>query len=564
MIARLRDRFFRVRAVYANPVDRQRANALLLANWGIAAITALWLLVNPGNLDGLDWNVVAVSIAILVICWLNYTFIQTGQLRRASWLFVGILTGTTIQVAFLAPDGSITISSANMITLAAPLVAAGALLNRRGLGIIGLILAGSVLVAAAIQSQNGAPVTVVPARLAPFDLFTLLLGLIVLGALLAALISSFDRTTAEMQSDLEGRGLLLELGAELQDVNDQGAILARTMEVLRDRFRVVFGQVYLLDEDGERLIPAMNTDLVRQEMAAAGASLGLNERHPVSETARTRQPLALSAVEALRRGALLRSSTRDTLYAPILSGSKLIGVLELQTGESAGFPPARIETGRLLGGLLGALLARGQAVAQMERDLREQTTFVRQLQEQLSSYQERDRRSVSRVWSTYLSGRGRAALGFDLSETGELRLADDLPDALRATLASGLIQVESNGSGQVLHVPITFRDQTLGAMAFTLPPGRALTDRQIEMAQVVAERLALALENARLFEQSQAQALRERKAGQIASLLIGATDVRALLDLAAEQFNEALGAVSTRIYVQPELTDSAWSEEMPR
>lgn len=562
MIARLRDRFFRVRAIYANPVDRQRANALLLANWGIAVIIALWIPINPGNLDGLDLNVLVVSAAILAVCWLNYTFIQTGQLRRASWLFVGILTAATLQVSFVAPDGSLTISSANMIALAVPLVAAGALLNRRGLAIIGLILVIGVLVAAFMQSQNSAPVTVVPARIVLFDLFTILLGLVVLAALLAALISSLDQTTAEMQSDLEGRSLLLELSAELQAVNERAAILARTMEMLRDRFRVVFSQIYLLDETGERLIPIINTDLVRQEMSGTHAGLGLNERHPVSETARTKQPLALSSVEALRRGALQRSSTRDTLFVPILSGGKLVGVLELQSGERAGFPPARTETARLLGQLIGALLERGQGVAHLERDLREQTTIIRQLQEQVSSYQERDRRSVSRVWSAYLGGRGRAAVGFNLLETGESVAADDLPDALRATLASGLVQVESNGASSVLHVPITFRDQTLGAMAFTLPPGRELTDRQIEMAQVVAERLALALENARLFEQSQAQAVRERRAGEIASLLIGATDVRTVLDLAAEQFNEALGAVSTRIVVQPELADSMRSEEV--
>jgi GAF domain-containing protein len=69
----------------------------------------------------------------------------------------------------------------------------------------------------------------------------------------------------------------------------------------------------------------------------------------------------------------------------------------------------------------------------------------------------------------------------------------------------------------------------------------------------VAERLALALENTRLFEQTQAQAQRERKANEIASVLIGATDVRLVLNLAAENFKDALGAVNTHIYIQPDL-----------
>ena len=89
-------------------------------------------------------------------------------------------------------------------------------------------------------------------------------------------------------------------------------------------------------------------------------------------------------------------------------------------------------------------------------------------------------------------------------------------------------------------------------MSFAVPSDQPLSQRQIEVATTVAERLALALENTRLFEQSQSQALRERKASEVATALIGATDVRVVLNMAAEQFKDALGAVNTRIYIQPE------------
>lgn len=67
----------------------------------------------------------------------------------------------------------------------------------------------------------------------------------------------------------------------------------------------------------------------------------------------------------------------------------------------------------------------------------------------------------------------------------------------------------------------------------------------------MAERLALALENTRLFEQSQSQALRERKASEVSTALIGATDVRVVLNMAAEQFKDALGAMNACL-IQPE------------
>ena len=73
----------------------------------------------------------------------------------------------------------------------------------------------------------------------------------------------------------------------------------------------------------------------------------------------------------------------------------------------------------------------------------------------------------------------------------------------------------------------------------------------MDTVRAVAERLALALENVRLIEQSQAQATRERRASEVSNLLIGQQDVNAVLKLAAERFNEALGAVYTHIYLEP-------------
>ena len=73
----------------------------------------------------------------------------------------------------------------------------------------------------------------------------------------------------------------------------------------------------------------------------------------------------------------------------------------------------------------------------------------------------------------------------------------------------------------------------------------------MDTLRIVTSRLAVALESNRLFEQTQAQAQRERKASEIGSLLLSVTDIDAVLNLAAENFNEALGAVHTRVVLDP-------------
>jgi hypothetical protein len=88
-------------------------------------------------------------------------------------------------------------------------------------------------------------------------------------------------------------------------------------------------------------------------------------------------------------------------------------------------------------------------------------------------------------------------------------------------------------------------------MSFTVSGDRPLTERQLETAKVVANRLALALENKRLIEQTRAQADRERVASDVSNSLISATDVDSVLSVAVESFREVLGAVNSRIHVQP-------------
>jgi hypothetical protein len=157
------------------------------------------------------------------------------------------------------------------------------------------------------------------------------------------------------------------------------------------------------------------------------------------------------------------------------------------------------------------------------------------------------------AWGDYLQGRGDGFIGFDLNnENAALVPAGDLPAQVRAALEHGDAVTHEIAGELVLSVPIQLRDEMLGAMAFTMPPGQIVNERQVTIARIVAQRLALALENTRLVEQSQAQAARESKASEVASSLIGQQSVDAVLALAAANFQDALGAIYTQIYLEPD------------
>ncbi|MBE0690418.1 MAG: GAF domain-containing protein, partial [Anaerolineae bacterium] len=161
---------------------------------------------------------------------------------------------------------------------------------------------------------------------------------------------------------------------------------------------------------------------------------------------------------------------------------------------------------------------------------------------------------------------GPGASGYDLvRETGNYRLlqAGDIPDILRATLEKGEPIIEEQEDVQTLTIPIAFRGELLGAMAFSMPPGQPLNQRKIELARSVAERLGAALENTRLLEQTQSQAERELQASTIGARLTGVTDVQTVLDLAVSEFQTALGAVYARAYLEGTPDGARAEQEAP-
>jgi GAF domain-containing protein len=184
--------------------------------------------------------------------------------------------------------------------------------------------------------------------------------------------------------------------------------------------------------------------------------------------------------------------------------------------------------------------------------VRDQEGIIDRFLSQMSELQRRSESAAVLGWSRYLQGRGQEGFGFDF-ERGSIVPASDLPESIRQTVERGDISIQQHDGEQIVNVPITLRDQQLGALTFSIPADRGVNERQIEMLRTVANRLSVALENNRLFEQTQAQAQRERKASEIGSLLLGETDIEAVLELAAENLNEALGAVHTRVYLEPHI-----------
>lgn len=553
MMTRFRESYARLWQLYTDPLDAQRARSLTWMSLGIIVLGAVWLVLAGAlaltqSLQQAQ-QISIIPVAVLVVSVATIWLIQLRRLQVAIALFIGTLLAAVLMTLLSGSYGTSGISGAHSLVVVLPMIAASALLGRRGITLVLLLVLGILAGAIFDQAANTVSISFVPADTVALDA-VIVISMTLIAFIFAQVFSGrLERIAYTALDEVQQRDWIMRLSSDLDNRNDEADVIARTITIARQNFSALSIEFYLKDMDGalKRILttaPDRLERMLRRSLPVGDASI-------LAEAGRLGSTVLVSEADPIERRSHLAETSRYGAAVPAVHQGSVIGVLDIQGRKS--FTHVERLAFDLLAETLALALARVRRMAELERIAQDQQELVRVLQGQLEQHVRRERQMLHQVWGDYVAGRGQNALGYDIEAGGVKPVpASDLPQSMMTVLRTGTLQVEMQGDTQLIHVPIRIREQNLGAMSFTIPPGQALNDRQIDVARVVAERLALALENTRLFEQSQALAERERTASRLGGALIGTSDVLSVLDLAAERFNEALGAVRTQIYLQPQ------------
>lgn len=104
-------------------------------------------------------------------------------------------------------------------------------------------------------------------------------------------------------------------------------------------------------------------------------------------------------------------------------------------------------------------------------------------------------------------------------------------------------------------VPIELRGERIGSVVVQTPSTEKLNQAHIDLIKAVAERVALAAENARLFEETTRRAERERLVSDITGKIRSVNDPQTMIQTAMEELRKALGA--SRVDVIPQSVKGA-------
>jgi len=193
----------------------------------------------------------------------------------------------------------------------------------------------------------------------------------------------------------------------------------------------------------------------------------------------------------------------------LVAGSQPVGLLLILYREPHMFIPAETQPLQALAGQIAVTLRNQQLV-------REQTLARQQLDEI-------NRRLTGQVWQKYVRDRGEVMRKVDVG----LSVSQDMSAPLSSELA----------------VPVLIHGETIGRLRLEdVAPDREWTPTERALLQAVAGEVAIAIENARLIEQTQRNAQREQTISAITGQIYSTTDVKQLLQITAEELRRATGS----------------------
>ena len=240
--------------------------------------------------------------------------------------------------------------------------------------------------------------------------------------------------------------------------------------------------------------------------------------------------------------------TRSEIALPLLNGTRVIGAIDLHSENPGVFGEEDLHLFAVLADQIAVALANNRLFMDTRKALAE-------AQEIHSRYlrQEWKRENQERRYKAYQFHLGTIQPAEPLSSpevqaaflTGEV-----IPQKTSEGINSQPLAERTGFSGTTLAVPIKLRNIVIGVINLQeVDPGRQWSKDEIEMVKSVADQIGIAVENARLLEQTLRRASRERKVFEITSKLRAINDPESMVKAAVAELRGALGADRAQVII---------------
>jgi GAF domain-containing protein len=320
-----------------------------------------------------------------------------------------------------------------------------------------------------------------------------------------------------------------EVAHEIAAGHELDDLLGRVARLVQDRFAAYQVAIYLASDEGQQVTVGAASGEGSEELLGGSwpehvlsGAVGDLLRRGVSHVASGPESGAVYIGGA-------STDTRSEVALPLRIGQRTIGALDMYITAGERFDETALAVLQAVADQLAIAVENARLLEQMASSVREMEHM----------YREQDREA----WRS-LTGRAGQTLGYRYRQQ-RVELAGEIGPAAEQALQQGRSFVTR--TEDVVAVPIVLRNQTIGALDLHFQRGQG-TSEEIALVQEVANRLALTLESARLYEDTQRSAARERTIGEITARIRESLDMDAVLSAAVRELGEALPG--TRVQVR--------------
>ncbi len=449
----------------------------------LAAIVRLVLI---SKIDAIAVTFFALSVIGLVFLWL----VRSGRFTLPSYA-LPILFLATFTYLTVSDDG---LHDNALVGLVLAIMLGGFLLGMRGV-LIFTILSVLTVVVIGIGEMTGAMNNALSSTTTVGEIVNASLEFSFIGVFLYLVlrnlretVSSAQQANTELQAlsqSLEAKvkdrvrdlTLATEAGNQISQVRDLNTLLQDAVTLVRDLFDLYYVQVYLIDENGKRLVIQSGTGNVGTRLTEQQHSL------PISRSSLNGQAVVEKRVIFVEDTAVnpnflpnpLLPETRSEMAVPLMIGDDVLGVLNLQDNkigvlDEEGLPAFQTVANQL-------------AIAIQNANLFKELTTAQQEVEKSA------RRLTRESWQNYLDGiHEPQQIGVQYAQN-EIR-----------PLTENVLQSDKEN---VLNVPVMVANEPLGVIAVAGKKAQTFDDKTVEMITAVSRQVSRQIENLRLLGEAE-------------------------------------------------------------
>jgi GAF domain-containing protein len=324
---------------------------------------------------------------------------------------------------------------------------------------------------------------------------------------------------AQQTSTLERRVRQLRTAAEINrtisSIQDPQVLIRQVADSIRERFDLYYVGAFLVDPQKEFATLQYGTGEAGRKMVANRHRLAVGGYSMIGWTTQTRKArIALdTGAEAVRFDNPLLPETKSELALPLATQNNLFGALTVQSDQSSAFDENDI--------VVLQSIADSLAIA-LENDNSFQKT-----QKALDDIRVLNKAYVQQAW------------GEALANYGDLKYSYENPE-----LNTKGAEVKN------VKVPLYLRDEVIGEIELEVT-GEEISQSQREFLEAISAQTTVALENARLLDETQRAAAKEQKLNDLSSQFSRALTIEEILKTAVVEFGKLPSVTEASISLIP-------------